>query len=111
MSYRIMFTTCRKKRAAVTVRGDVDPYERFALYADYLLTGREIPVQFEGMDPDAHIDQVSLHWIDDLSTDADNDVLVTTVFLVCPCGANVEEKKRAQSPLLTQKQKLYLPKR
>lgn len=108
MSYYLMFTNCQKERGSVKVQADVDPFTKFAHYADLLLTGQEIPVDIPGASPGAHIDQVSVHWVDDLG---DEEHLVTTVYLVCGCKAKIEEKKRAQSPLLTQKQKLYLPKR
>lgn len=109
MSYYLMFTNCHKERGKVKVQADVDPFTKFAYYADLLFTGQEIPIDFPGASPGAHIDQISVHWIDDFGDE--EDVLVTTVYLVCSCRAKIEEKKRAQSPLLTPKQKLYLPKR
>lgn len=111
MSYALLFTNCKTQQGKVTIPGDVDPYGRFAFYADRLLTGLDLGITFPGSDPGAHIDQVSLHWIDDFGTAEVPEVLVTTVFLVCECKARIEEKERAQSPLLTPKQKLYLQKR
>jgi hypothetical protein len=108
VSFYLMFTNCKKERGSVKVKADVDPYVRFAYYADLLLTGQEIPVDLPGASPGAHVDQVSLHWVDELS---DDEQMISTVFLVCGCHVPIEEKKRAMSPLLTPKQKLYLPKR
>jgi hypothetical protein len=101
--YRVQFTNCRNQVGSVEVPTK-QAYQSFATFADKLLLGEDMGIDFPDAVIGSHIVQVTLAYYG-----LENPLMVSSIFLICECDVDVEKGERATSMLMVPEKQIYVP--